>query len=156
MRWIRSTGDKRLAALFLAPAAALVLSACGASEVSSSPDPTATEASTSTADTAAANSDAPSTEAAEPTTDAETSADIDADADTEGAAQAPEESSNSPIQRLSADEAIANAEVNQPNLQTSDDVLDIQTLAIADGSVQSLRDVVDGDRPVLLWFFAPH
>jgi len=60
------------------------------------------------------------------------------------------------IQLLSAQEAIANAEINQPTLQSADDVLDIETLAVGDGSVQTLRDVVDGDRPVLLWFFSPH
>jgi hypothetical protein len=48
------------------------------------------------------------------------------------------------------------AEANIPGLQTSDDPLDIEVLAVADGSVSSLRAAVTGDRPVLLWFWAPH
>jgi len=71
----------------------------------------------------------------------------------------PEEAGRPPIQLLSADAAIANAEVNIDNLAApgpSENVLDIEVLAVADGSVQTLRDVVVGDRPVLLWFFSPH
>ena len=45
---------------------------------------------------------------------------------------------------------------NQDDLQQSDNVLDIEVLDVADGSKSSLRDAVDGDRPVLLWFYAPH
>ena len=78
-----------------------------------------------------------------------------ASADAAGAEAAPAVSGGA-IQRLSPDEAIANAQVNQPNLTTAPDVLDIQTLAVHDGSVQTLRDVVDGDKPVLLWFYSPH
>jgi hypothetical protein len=54
---------------------------------------------------------------------------------------------------ISAEEV---AEANIPGLQTSDDPLDIEVLAVADGSVSSLRAAVTGDRPVLLWFWAPH
>ena len=45
---------------------------------------------------------------------------------------------------------------NIDNLQQSDNVLDIEVLDVADGSISSLREAVDGDRPVLLWFYAPH
>ncbi|MGI9605555.1 MAG: hypothetical protein ACR2P0_05395 [Acidimicrobiales bacterium] len=48
------------------------------------------------------------------------------------------------------------AEQNISNLQTADDARDIEVLAVSDGSVSTLRDAVDGDRPVLLWFYAPH
>ena len=48
------------------------------------------------------------------------------------------------------------AEANIPGLQTSDDPLDVEVLSVADGSVSSLRTAVTGDRPVLLWFWAPH
>jgi hypothetical protein len=48
------------------------------------------------------------------------------------------------------------AEANIPGLQTSDDPLDVEVLSVADGSVSSLRAAVTGDRPVLLWFWAPH
>lgn len=74
----------------------------------------------------------------------------------ESAAPAASSGDGSGIALVSADEAIANAEVNQPLLQTSTSVLDIETLAVGDGSIATLRDVVDGDKPVLLWFFSPH
>ena len=48
------------------------------------------------------------------------------------------------------------AAANQDDLAQSDNVLDIEVLAVADGSVSTLRDAVDGDRPVLVWFYAPH
>lgn len=48
------------------------------------------------------------------------------------------------------------AEKNLPNLQSADDARDIELLSVSDGSVATLRDAVDGDRPVLLWFWAPH
>ncbi len=53
-------------------------------------------------------------------------------------------------------DASSTAAANQANLATSDDVRDIEVLSVDDGSVSSLRDAVDGDRPVLLWFWAPH
>lgn len=48
------------------------------------------------------------------------------------------------------------AEQNLPHLQTADDARDIELLSVSDGSVATLREAVDGDRPVLLWFWAPH
>ncbi|MEM9465371.1 MAG: hypothetical protein AAGA90_08345 [Actinomycetota bacterium] len=45
---------------------------------------------------------------------------------------------------------------NIDDLQQSDNVLDIEVLDVASGSASTLRDAVDGDRPVLLWFYAPH
>lgn len=48
------------------------------------------------------------------------------------------------------------AEANIDQLQTSSDVRDIQVLDVADGSITSLRESTTGDRPVLLWFWAPH
>lgn len=45
---------------------------------------------------------------------------------------------------------------NLPNLQSSETVFDVEVLSVADGSVSSLRDAVTGDRPVLVWFWAPH
>ena len=41
-------------------------------------------------------------------------------------------------------------------LAQSSNVLDTEVLAVADGSVSTLRAVADGDRPILLWFWAPH
>lgn len=48
------------------------------------------------------------------------------------------------------------AEANQDELQQADDLRDIEVLDVSDGSIASLRSAVDGDRPVLLWFYAPH
>jgi ABC-type phosphate transport system substrate-binding protein len=48
------------------------------------------------------------------------------------------------------------AERNTPLLATPDDVRDVEVLSVADGSITTLRAAVDGDRPVLLWFWAPH
>ncbi len=48
------------------------------------------------------------------------------------------------------------AEANLPLLEEGETVLDHQVLDVADGSISTLGDVVDGDRPVLLWFFSPH
>ena len=61
-----------------------------------------------------------------------------------------------PPPSLPPEEATAAAEQNIPNLQTSDDVRDIEVVSVYDGSVTSLREVVTGDRPVLVWFWAPH
>ena len=51
---------------------------------------------------------------------------------------------------------IENGEANIAQLDTSGPVLDIEVLDVADGAVSTLSQTVDGDRPVLLWFFSPH
>ena len=61
-----------------------------------------------------------------------------------------------PPPSLPPEEARAAAEQNIPGLMTSDDVRDIEVVSVYDGSVTSLREVVTGDRPVLVWFWAPH
>ena len=48
------------------------------------------------------------------------------------------------------------AAANIHNLQQSSNVLDIELLDVTDGSVATLREAVDGDRPVLIWFWSPH
>lgn len=48
------------------------------------------------------------------------------------------------------------ADTNQSSLDQSGNVLDIEVLDVSDGSKATLRDAVDGDRPVLLWFYSPH
>ena len=35
-------------------------------------------------------------------------------------------------------------------------VFDIEVLSVADGGITTLNDVIDGDKPVLLWFWSPH
>lgn len=156
-------------ALLAAPAFALALAACagGDGDVSSqgvsvpetiveadtsadttSPEPDSASSDESSGDDAVSESDGNESDANE--------SDADTDAISDESSAAAEAPAANTIQKLSAEEAIANAEVNQPNLASSDNVLDIETLAVADGSIQTLRDVVDGDRPVLLWFFSPH
>lgn len=36
------------------------------------------------------------------------------------------------------------------------EVFDLEVLAVGDGNPTTLREAVTGDRPVLLWFYAPH
>lgn len=48
------------------------------------------------------------------------------------------------------------AEDNIPLLESADSVFDVEVLDVADGSISTLRDVVTGDRPVLVWFYSPH
>jgi hypothetical protein len=52
--------------------------------------------------------------------------------------------------------AAETAAVNEDTLQSADNPFDIEVLSVADGTVSSLREVVTGDRPVLVWFWAPH
>lgn len=54
------------------------------------------------------------------------------------------------------DEVSTVASENAAQLTESSDVRDFQVLSVHDGSITTLRDAVDGDRPVLLWFWAPH
>lgn len=64
---------------------------------------------------------------------------------------------SAPIVRLSAEEASANAEANLGSLQsTAESAFDIEVLSVADGGVTTLSSVVDGDRAVMVWFWAPH
>ena len=56
----------------------------------------------------------------------------------------------------SGDNPIAAAEANIGLLQPSSDVVSIEVLDVSDGSISTLQETVDGDRPVLLWFFSPH
>ncbi len=48
------------------------------------------------------------------------------------------------------------AAANLPLLEPGETVVDHQVLNVADGSISTLSEKVDGDRPVLLWFFSPH
>lgn len=54
------------------------------------------------------------------------------------------------------DEVSAVAAENATELTEAADVRDFEVLSVQDGSITTLRDTVDGDRPVLLWFWAPH
>lgn len=52
--------------------------------------------------------------------------------------------------------AAANADETIDDLQRSDDVFLTEVLDVATGDATSLAQAVDGDRPVLIWFWAPH
>ncbi len=75
----------------------------------------------------------------------------EAGVDSAGAADAPE---SSDVGESSDAEAVA--EANQPLLEPGETVLEHQVLDVADGSIATLGEAIDGDRPVLLWFFSPH
>ncbi len=47
-------------------------------------------------------------------------------------------------------------EPDLPELATNDDVRLIELLDVATGEPTTIADTVTGDRPVLLWFWAPH
>lgn len=55
-----------------------------------------------------------------------------------------------------ASAAKAAAEVNIGALDLNDDLATTELLNAADGSITTLSDVVTGDRPVLVWYWAPH
>lgn len=48
------------------------------------------------------------------------------------------------------------AAANIDNLAQSSNVGQIELLNVADGSISTLNEAIDGDRPVLLWFYSPH
>lgn len=161
MKWTRRDIGKNT--LIAAPAFALALAACGggaagvSSGAASPSELVVADVENDTTDTASA--DATITSADAMTTSSSGDTDPSGESSSRDGSVPSTEASAIPrntIQKLSADEAIANAEVNQANLAPAENVLDIETLAVADGSIQTLRDVVDGDRPVLLWFFSPH
>lgn len=54
---------------------------------------------------------------------------------------------------VAANEAAA---ANMDSLDQTGSVIDAEILDVSDGSISTLRGAVDGDRPVLLWFWAPH
>lgn len=162
---------RKWARLPLAAAAlAIALTACGAAGDSGAEVATSNAATTApteptvppapTAPPVAAET--PTETAAEPAAEAaeaEPEATAEPGPDEPEAAPAPQEPAGPVVQQLSADVAIANAQANIGNLapaQNEDNALDIEVLAVGDGSIQTLRNVVDGDRPVLLWFFSPH
>lgn len=55
-----------------------------------------------------------------------------------------------------SDGASEAAATNIETLEASSDVRDFEILSVNDGSKTTLRDAIDGDRPVLVWFWAPH
>lgn len=52
--------------------------------------------------------------------------------------------------------AEAAAATNELSLTLTSDVSTTQLLDTADGGIAQLSEIVTGDRPVLLWYWAPH
>jgi hypothetical protein len=127
---------------------ALIAAACSGTQATVS-----TEAATAADDTTAQDAPAADDEEAEAIADDEPATDEPADTVADAETSAP---LSGPPPSLPPEEAAAAAEQNIPNLQTSDDVRDIEVVSVYDGSITSLREVVTGDRPVLVWFWAPH
>ena len=55
-----------------------------------------------------------------------------------------------------ASAAEAAAATNEAQLDLTGIITTTQLLDTADGGIAQLSDVVTGDRPVLLWYWAPH
>jgi cytochrome oxidase Cu insertion factor (SCO1/SenC/PrrC family) len=55
-----------------------------------------------------------------------------------------------------ADTSAAAAEPDIDGLAASDDVRLTEVLDVETGEATTIADTVTGDRPVLLWFWAPH
>ena len=128
---------------FVLTAAALVLSACGGAPA------TTVGAPTDQSSTAGGAGDAPvSDEAAAAGNE---SAGNGVDVDSAGASDGADQPAV-----VTTQEAAANAEANQPNLAATDNVLDTEVLVVADGSITTLAAAATGDRPLLVWFWAPH
>lgn len=112
---------------------------------------TPTDNSADTDDTDATDTE-PAAESADDAAEASEAGDTEGGTDEEP----PTDEAPAPPVSLPRDEALAAADANLANLQTSDDVRDIEVLSVTSGEITSLRSVVTGDRPVLVWFWAPH
>jgi len=137
----------RARAFLGAPAIALILTACG-----SGGDEVASFNTAVVEDSATSTVEAETTTSVDDTGESTTSE----ESSTTGTSETTTAPALNGIELLPADQAIANAEANIDGLQLADSVLDIEVLAVGDGSVQTLRNVVTGNRPVLLWFYSPH
>jgi hypothetical protein len=67
-----------------------------------------------------------------------------------------EGSPDSNVADVTPEEAAELAATNLPNLVVADDPTATEVLVVADGSVTTISRAATGDRPLLLWFWAPH
>jgi hypothetical protein len=67
-----------------------------------------------------------------------------------------EGSPDSNVADVTPEEAAELAATNLPNLVVADDPTATEVLVVADGSVTTISQAATGDRPLLLWFWAPH
>lgn len=51
---------------------------------------------------------------------------------------------------------VEQGEANLASLTLGETPFDTEVLNVADGSVTTIESLVDGERPVLVWFWAPH
>lgn len=143
-------------------AAAVTAAACGGAATTDQPQ--AADASAAVSDGGSASqgssdgSEQASGEAAEsaeaPSEGTADGAPADGSSD-EPSSQAEGVSSNEP----EADEASAadgQGSVETPAVQISEDVADFDLVDVSSGATVSLRSLLDGETPVLLWFWAPH
>jgi hypothetical protein len=126
---------------FILTAAALVFSACGGAPA------TTVGGTTDQSPTAGGAGDAPVSDEAAASESAGNGVDVDSAGAGDGADQPAV---------VTTQEAAANAEANEPNLAATDNVLDTEVLIVADGSITTLAEAATGDRPLLVWFWAPH
>lgn len=69
---------------------------------------------------------------------------------------APADPASAPATEVAPETAAAAAAANLANLVVADDPRDTGVLVVADGSITTLAEAATGDRPLLLWFWAPH
>ncbi|MEE9416413.1 MAG: hypothetical protein V3V01_14110 [Acidimicrobiales bacterium] len=67
-----------------------------------------------------------------------------------------EASTASPAAAAANADAAAQAEANIKTLESTGNVRTTEVLNLSDGSKSTLEQAVTGDRPVLLWYWAPH
>jgi hypothetical protein len=65
-------------------------------------------------------------------------------------------SPDSNVADVTPEEAAELAATNLRNLVVADDPTATEVLVVADGSVTTISQAATGDRPLLLWFWAPH
>lgn len=67
-----------------------------------------------------------------------------------------ETSTATPAEAAANADAAVQADANIDNLESTGDVRTTEVLNLSDGSKSTLEQAVTGDRPVLLWYWAPH
>lgn len=131
-------------------AAGLVLAGCGGSETTTVSAP---ESIDEPAGTSTSTGKAESNDNASPDTTTDSTGESST---TSGSTSVSETAADEPTVSLDPAEAASQAEANADAIETTDDGRTTQILSIADGSITTLQQAVTGDRPVLLWFWAPH
>lgn len=143
--------------LLAASAIVLLASACGGSNATTS---TGTGEDTSAIEAPAPDgtdpTEPPVGDSAEPDDDGQaTSSEAPAGDEPENSAE-DDPVASAPPANVTREDAAANAAANEPGLVIAGSPDLTEVLLVADGSVTTLADAVTGDRPLLIWFWAPH